>query len=1042
LRRVLGSSFRSREKQFIFLLFIALATGLMSLSGGISASARPEQDVRRQIRGASGVARKASLPRFTDLSQKQTPSRPRDEEEEDEKNPETDDWHLGRPVPQDAVGPMEGRRPESMPRLRAGAVLSAVSPAPATSFQALADNNTVIPPDPQGAAGPDHLMVTLNSQVRIQSRTGSVISTVSINSFWSRFGFAQVFDPRILYDPYGGRWIFVALSDWQTTTSAVLIAVSQTSDPTGAWNLYAVDADPANQVFADYPRVGFNKDWIVVSVNMHTVSDNTFVRSQIYTYNKANLYAGGSGSFTLFQDGSGYSLSPAATYDNTLSTMYLVENWRGNQAGTGYLRLSSITGAVGSEVLNTGIAFPSTANPWDDLPPVQNFAPQLGSAQKIKAGESIIHGAVYRNGSIWCAHAVFLPAGGSPTRSAVQWWQLSTTGVIQQRGRIDDPAGNIFYSFPSLAVNRDNDVLVGYTRFSATQYASAAYSFRAGTDAPNTMRDDVTLKAGEAPYFKTNGISTKNKWGDYSSTVVDPANDTDMWTIQQYAAAPVSGIDRWGTWWGRVSPLSPPPPPPPPPASDVVLYASEAPVKAGNWSVIADGSAAGGARMLNPDAGTPKLSAPLANPASYFEMTFNAQAGTPYRLWIRGKAQNDFYGNDAIWVQFSGSVTSGGAATYRIGTTSGADINLEDCSGCGLSGWGWQDNGWGVGVMGPLIYFQTTGAQTIRVQNREDGLSIDQIVLSPSTYLNASPGALKNDTTILPKSGGGQPPPVNQPPQVTISASPTSGAAPLAVSFTSNATDADGQVVGYNWSFGDGGSSTQASPTRTYQNGGTFTARLTVTDNQGASAEASLVITVTNPPQASSEIIMYAAEAPVKAGGWTAVADASAAGGSRIHLPDAGTPKLSTPLASPTKYFEMTFNAVAGTPYRLWIRGKAQNDFYGNDAIWVQFSGSVTSAGAATYRIGTTSGADINLEDCSGCGLQGWGWQDNGWGVGVMGPLIYFQTTGAQTIRVQNREDGLSIDQIVLSPSTYLNASPGALKNDSTILSRSVVTPP
>jgi hypothetical protein len=51
--------------------------------------------------------------------------------------------------------------------------------------------------------------------------------------------------------------------------------------------------------------------------------------------------------------------------------------------------------------------------------------------------------------------------------------------------------------------------------------------------------------------------------------------------------------------------------------------------------------------------------------------------------------------------------------------------------------------------MGPVIYFQTTGVQTIRIQTREDGFSIDQIVLSPSTYLNSSPGALKNDNTIL-----------------------------------------------------------------------------------------------------------------------------------------------------------------------------------------------------------------------------------------------------------------------------------------------------
>jgi hypothetical protein len=51
--------------------------------------------------------------------------------------------------------------------------------------------------------------------------------------------------------------------------------------------------------------------------------------------------------------------------------------------------------------------------------------------------------------------------------------------------------------------------------------------------------------------------------------------------------------------------------------------------------------------------------------------------------------------------------------------------------------------------MGPVIYFQTTGLQTIRIQTREDGFSIDQIVLSPQSYLNSSPGALKNDNIIL-----------------------------------------------------------------------------------------------------------------------------------------------------------------------------------------------------------------------------------------------------------------------------------------------------
>ena len=47
--------------------------------------------------------------------------------------------------------------------------------------------------------------------------------------------------------------------------------------------------------------------------------------------------------------------------------------------------------------------------------------------------------------------------------------------------------------------------------------------------------------------------------------------------------------------------------------------------------------------------------------------------------------------------------------------------------------------------MGPLIYFANSGTHTIRIQVREDGLSIDQIVLSPSTYLNSPPGPPRND---------------------------------------------------------------------------------------------------------------------------------------------------------------------------------------------------------------------------------------------------------------------------------------------------------
>ena len=139
------------------------------------------------------------------------------------------------------------------------------------------------------------------------------------------------------------------------------------------------------------------------------------------------------------------------------------------------------------------------------------------------------------------------------------------------------------------------------------------------------------------------------------------------------------------------------------------------------------------------------------NPANYFDLTFTAEANKPYRLWLRGRAQANSYNNDSVYVQFSGSVTSTGAPINRIQTAEAVPVVLEDCSGCGLAGWGWQDNGFGAGVLGPAMYF-TAGAQTMRIQTREDGMSIDQVVLSPDTYLTTNPETTKSDATILSRT--------------------------------------------------------------------------------------------------------------------------------------------------------------------------------------------------------------------------------------------------------------------------------------------------
>jgi hypothetical protein len=750
--------------------------------------------------------------------------------------------------------------------------------------------------------------------------------------------------------------------------------------------------------------------------------------------------------------------------------------------------------------------------------------------------------------------------------------------------------------------------------------------------------------------------------------------------------------------------------------ADIVLRPGGAATVAGAWRVVSDSTAAGGAAVHHPDAGAAKLTQALAQPTHYFEVVFDADAGVPYRLWIRGKAQSNYWGNDSVFVQFSNSVNGSGAA-YRIGTTSALEVNLEDCSGCGLSGWGWQDTGWGVGVLGPEVTFATAGQQRMRVQTREDGFTIDQIVLSPQRYFTAAPGALKNDTTIVPVSGAltiVRRPYLQQMTSnrvVVVWATREAGApqvrltSPSArtVSGTSRLVPSSRTMLGYDYYhhevavaglspstsyaytaqvggnavasaafrtppptgtgefsfivFGDSGTgSSQQRQLATVMTNDTFDLALHAGDiaygsangtgdasfrtyndwffsvyapwlaaralypvegnhdsrpsngnglayldvftlpTNGASAaypdhaeryysfdygpvhfvaldtefafqdairrseqlswlEADLAATAqpwkiafyhrspysaggehgsdlavraaftplfeqygvqlslsahehdyerTRPLQQSAggtavtyivsgggggplypsgtaewtaysasrhhyvrgavtpctivlraidlngavfdsatvsrcqssvqDVVLYAADAPVPQGGWVIEPDATAANGRRIRHPDAGAAKLAAPLASPTHFFELTFTAQAGVPYRLWMRSKAEANYWGNDSVFVQFDGAATSTGTPQFRIGTTSGTPINLEECSGCGLSGWGWEDNGWGRGVLGPLIYFQQTGTQRIRIQTREDGLSVDQIVLSPQRYLTAAPGAIKNDTTIV--------
>jgi carboxypeptidase family protein/uncharacterized protein DUF4214 len=525
---------------------------------------------------------------------------------------------------------------------------SGVSPAPSQTFSAEFTSGTSIPPDTMGAVGTTHIVVPTNNMMRITDRNGVQISRITTSSFWAgvtiKGTVASAFDPKIYFDRFNSRYIFFCSANGQAYNSGILIGISQTADPTGTWNRYEIDADPATVAgatggkWADYPSIGFNKNWIVAMYNFFNwgSAGSGYNSPVIYVIDKANAYTNPvSLTVSTFTDpttncvspfvgilGCGFTMAPAITEDNATGTEYLVEDWD-NIAGQ--LRLSNLTGTGPAPVLTVGTQFPQSANSWmfnaariaasgagtsgasGGYVPQHQQSAHLVSGTRLMTNDSRIQNAVFRNGSLWCTHTVMLAAtptaagsgfgtGNPDQHSGIQWWQidptLTDTGtgtVPTQRARIEDPlADNCnngaglnrpaapcsnstanqvgeFFAFPNISVNKNNDVLIGFTQFSALSFPSAAYAFRSHTDAANTFRDLIVYHAGESNLNVGGGSGTarQNRWGDTSESQTDPLNDTDFWTVQEY-----TGIYRdygigvagpWETWWALVKPSTPAP---------------------------------------------------------------------------------------------------------------------------------------------------------------------------------------------------------------------------------------------------------------------------------------------------------------------------------------------------------------------------------------------------------------------------------------------------------------------------------------------------
>ena len=535
------------------------------------------------------------------------------------------------------------------------------SPSPTQSFIAQADaprpisGFSFIPPDTQGAVGATTMMSTLNSNYVVEQKSnGAVVgSAVGMDTFWQAAGATQPFDPKTYYDAYSQRWIVAAVDAPQSAGSGILYGVSKTSDPTQGWYLFKIDADAGNATWADYPGVGFNQGHLVITVNMFNNSNNFYAgKAKVYVINYSNLRGGGNGAPVETDVPNGFTIQPAVTYSSTESNVYMVEH---GSSGAGSYFFYTVNSA--GTVSGGTSAFTNPLGGWVQ-PGSANVLPQLGG-HGIDAGDSRILNAVFRNGNIYYAQTVGLgggPGAGTEARTAAQWVEVNTSGNFVQGGRIVDPTatssnGGHWYAYPSIAVNKNSDVMVGFSEFASNHYPNAAYAVHMSTDALGTLRDPATLKAGEGNYWKQ-FTGPRNRWGDYSATLVDPVDETSFWTTQEYsrptpASCSSSGsitCGAWSTWWGKV--LGGPAPPP-----SFTLNISKAGSAAGLGTVTGNGINCGATCSASFPSGT-VVTLQQSHPAN--TSTFAGWSGDCSGLGVCSVTMN---GNKTVVASFNRKLT-------------------------------------------------------------------------------------------------------------------------------------------------------------------------------------------------------------------------------------------------------------------------------------------------------------------------------------------------------------------------------------------------
>ncbi len=413
-----------------------------------------------------------------------------------------------------------------------------------------------MPPDNTIAAGPNNILVAVNTDLAGYSKFGNLqFRWANMTTLFNAVlpNNAAMFDPQVAYDHYENRWIVTMDARRESPEGSwIMVGVSQTGDPGGAYWVWALDATqdgsrPTDN-WADYTQLGFDTQAIYLSQNQFRFGGG-FQYTKLRILNKSELYSGGTGSnhFIHWWDfwnlrnpdnSMAFTVQPATHFRGLGGNpdAYLINAlWpKGNT-----LTLWTLSNPLGYWTGSQPSLSRRSVNCRSyDLPP---DAAQAGTTTRIATNDSRLLKAMYQftGGALrlWTCHTSrHTWRGENAARSVVQWYEIDipTHTVVQQNayGRT-----GMYYYFPAIQTDIRRNAYVVFGRSSSTVFAQLRQTGRRLTEPPHLLQDSALVKAGEGSY-------TGGRWGDYFGICRDGGDNSVVWMYGEYADTG----NTWGTW--------------------------------------------------------------------------------------------------------------------------------------------------------------------------------------------------------------------------------------------------------------------------------------------------------------------------------------------------------------------------------------------------------------------------------------------------------------------------------------------------------------